>query len=214
VAATTEPTGAYPDYLSLNGLASRWGPAIGVERDSLAKGILIAFAENEFDGLSIAEPLILVDPTNLRKFAVSKGQAKSLTGSTLEASMGYIAWVRTGYTQVHPSVLPAFAKARGLSMPRWLAEGDVTDEVANKGGRPDEYDWSAIESALEDECRLQESVPMPGHSDKDWRTKADAMRYVRNRFNWTDGGPADSTLKAHIGQMLQRIDQRLRKVEN
>jgi hypothetical protein len=211
------------DYVSLTGLASRWGAEIEVEADALAKAILDAFAGNEFDGLSIAEPLILVDRPNLLKFAVSKEEARSLTapyitleGRRFEASMQYIAWVQTGYVQVHLGALPTFAKARGLPMPRWLAEGDATDEAAKKGGRPDKYDWTKLEAALEAECRLQESIPHQNHSDENWKTEADAMRFLRESFEreWSEGGPGDSTLKRRIGPMLDRIDERLKKTGN
>jgi hypothetical protein len=211
------------DYVSLTGLASRWGAEAEVEADALAKAILDAFAGNEFDGLSIAEPLILVDPPNLLEFAVSKEEAKSLTapyvtleGRRIEASMEYIAWVRTGYVQVHLGVLPTFAKAHGLSMPRWLQASAKGDEAAKKGGRPDKYAWAKIEAALQGECRLQESIPRPDHSDKDWRTQADAVRFLQEHFvgEWREGGPGESTLRKRVSEVLKRIDERLKPETN
>jgi hypothetical protein len=87
---------------------------------------------------------------------------------------------------------------------------------ADRGGRPGKYDWAAIEAALEEECRLQASVPIRNHTDKQWRTKADAMRYLRDRFKrkWSDGGPGDTTLKDKIGPMLRRIGARMKKAGN
>jgi hypothetical protein len=76
------------------------------------------------------------------------------------------------------------------------------------GGAPPRYDWDSIEIALEEECRLQESVPHRAHSDNEWRTQADAIKYLcEERFNkqWIDGGPALSTMKEKVGPMLKRI---------
>jgi hypothetical protein len=88
--------------------------------------------------------------------------------------------------------------------------------AADKGGAPYKYDWKAAEAALDEECRLQESIPVRDHSDREWRTRADAMRWLRDRFSrqWRDGGPADSTLKKQVGEMLQRIAARMKKAGN
>jgi hypothetical protein len=73
------------------------------------------------------------------------------------------------------------------------------------GGRPPVYDWAAVELALANECRLQEGVPRRDHSDPDWRTLADACRFVREKFSWANGGPSDTALKVRVRPMLNRI---------
>jgi hypothetical protein len=125
--------------------------------------------------------------------------------------------VRTGYAHVHPGVIPTFARARGLIVPAWLralAEGRPTAKAANKGGRPNKHDWAAIEAVLEKQCRLYGSVPHAGCPASDWRTAADAMRFLRQHFEWTDDGPNDgpseSQLRAKIGPILKRIDARMK----
>jgi hypothetical protein len=86
--------------------------------------------------------------------------------------------------------------------------------VEKKKGRPKLYDWSTIEAALDGECRLQESVPRDDHTDKDWRTQADAIRYLHEYFQWGDDAPGDSTLKTEVGPMLKRIGERMKKASN
>jgi hypothetical protein len=78
-----------------------------------------------------------------------------------------------------------------------------------RSGRLPKYDWANVELALEKECSLQESVPRDDHSDRAWRSQADACRLVQDQFGWKHGGPADSTLKARVQSMLERIEKRM-----
>jgi hypothetical protein len=89
------------------------------------------------------------------------------------------------------------------------------DSKKHPGGAPPMLDWDAVESALEAECKLQESVPHRQHSDPHWRTKADAHRWVREEYlKRKDDAPGDTTMKTRVGPMLDRINQRLQKVGN
>ena len=79
----------------------------------------------------------------------------------------------------------------------------------NPLGRPAKYEWARVEAALEEECHLQESVPRRDHTDKKWRTKNDAIRYICERFEWRQGGPCDATMKERVGPMLKRIERKM-----
>jgi hypothetical protein len=85
------------------------------------------------------------------------------------------------------------------------------------GGVASKFDWGPVERELEAECRLQESVPHRKHSDKNWRTKADAYRWTREnvkQLNRNDGGPCDTAMKDNVGPMLDRIAGRLKEGGN
>ena len=83
------------------------------------------------------------------------------------------------------------------------------------GGAPPQYDRAAAETALYEECKLQGSVPHSRHSDKEWRTKADAYKWLRDAFfKLPDGGPSESWMKTNVGPMLPRIARRLKEVGN
>jgi hypothetical protein len=89
------------------------------------------------------------------------------------------------------------------------------DSKKHPGGAPPILDWEDVESALEAECKLQESVPHRKHSDRHWRTKADAYRWVREEYlKQKGGGPSDTTMKSRVSPMLDRINERLQKVRN
>ncbi len=101
----------------------------------------------------------------------------------------------------------------GISNDKPLVEAN---SKKHPGGAPPILDWHAVESALEAECKLQESVPHRKHSDRHWRTKADAYRWVREEYlkQRKGGGPSDTAMKTRVGPMLDRINERLQKVGN
>lgn len=93
-------------------------------------------------------------------------------------------------------------------------ETGASSVAKHPGGALPKFDWQAIEAALEAECKLHASVPRRGHSDRDWRSKVDAYRFVREHLNLKDGGPSETALKENVGPMLERIEARLKKGGN
>jgi hypothetical protein len=120
--------------------------------------------------------------------------------------------VRRGFVYVRPEAIVLFAKRRELAQPTWFESQKAT----HPGGAPERYEWALIENLLEKECELQGSVPHSGHNDPEWRSKTHAIKYVREKMSrdWRDDGPADSTLRDRVSQMLDRITERLKKAEN
>jgi hypothetical protein len=84
------------------------------------------------------------------------------------------------------------------------------------GGRPPIYDWVRVRKVLGEECELQGSIPRSDHSDPEWRKRAHAIKYVRERMrqHWPEGGPCDSALSPRIAQMLAEIDACMRNPGN
>jgi hypothetical protein len=115
-------------------------------------------------------------------------------------------------------VQPRAAALWLLSMPsqRWLVpeelraflEKGVEPPAAAKhaGGAPDKYDWAAVQMALEEECERW-GVPRRDHPDLEWRTQADACRYVRKRMakEWAKAEPGDTVLKERVRDILDQI---------
>jgi len=119
----------------------------------------------------------------------------------------------TAYHSDFQYTLPWFEVAAKDVLRKWPPA--AADSKKHPGGAPPILDWAAVESALEAECKLQESVPHRKHSDRHWRTKADAYRWVREEYlKRKGGGPSDTAMKTRVGPMLDRINERLQKVGN
>jgi hypothetical protein len=210
-----------PDFggrVRMNKLVARWSEEIGVDRWVLIYGIVAAYARGDFDELGVSEPLVIVDHVTLKIDPLSKIDADysiqpylTQKGETLDLPIDSV--VRGGWLQVHRDAVLLFAGKMGFARPTWL-EPSAPTSPKHAGGAPPTFDWAEIEEALEEECRLQESVPHLQHSAKDWRRKADAYRWVREHLKRSDGGPSDSILKEKIGPMLDRIGSRMKKADN
>ena len=98
-----------------------------------------------------------------------------------------------------------------LARPDSLRAGRSSQTSTRRAGRRPIYDWSRVETALEQKCRSRAGVPHAEHSDRKWRTLADACQFVRSQFDtkWPNGGPAKSVLKQNVGSMLERIEWRM-----
>jgi hypothetical protein len=94
----------------------------------------------------------------------------------------------------------------------------VGSDLAEKhpGGAPERYDWDSAEAELAQECERGAGIPNRKHPAPDWRTKADAYRFVRDYLAKLHGndGPGETTLTERVGPMLVRIDARMKKVGN
>ena len=128
----------------------------------------------------------------------------------------YVNLVRTGSIYIRPEALALFAKQRGVASPAWLKPTGSAEPAKHPGGAPEKYDWALVEDLLEEGCKQQGGIPRRDHSDPAWRQPADAAKYVRKSMmrDWHNGGPVDSTLKERIGQMLKRIDERMKEAGN
>jgi hypothetical protein len=110
-------------FIPLSIAAREWGSQIGRDPDVLARGILCAFADGEFDGLKEPDPLVCVDPDSLRTTRLEKHAADRL--AALESrpdgsrgdSLAYVVVVRTGALNVRPEAIALFAEKRGLEPP-------------------------------------------------------------------------------------------------
>jgi hypothetical protein len=183
-------------------------PMIAVEFAEFLKDFHLSrppFDEQAFDsaiksvltwGLRTNPPFVIRDETAPRRFQYD---------------------IETAYVQ------PRAAALWLLSMPseRWLVpeelraflEDGIKPPAAAKhaGGAPDKYEWETIRMILEERCSDHGDVPNKNYPDLDWRTQADACRYVRKRMEkeWANDGPADSTLRSRVGPMLSQIATRL-----
>lgn len=226
-APPAEVSPAIGDRVPLSAIARHWGAEIGRHPDVLARGLIAAYADGEFDDLPGGSALVCFDPDSLQITAVtSKDWARDLVtpyktreGRKLDP-LGYLAVARTGVLRISPVAVATFANRRGLALPSWMQPARDTEPpkaaIPCKGGRPPKYDWVAVAAALEEECKLQESVPHPGHSDKDWRLPADAVRFLRERFakEWPNGGPADSQLRKTVKEILANIQAKMPGAKN
>jgi hypothetical protein len=114
---------------ALSVVARKWSAEIGrddLPADRLARGIIAAHANGEFDSLGEVNPLVGVDSSTLRLTPLSKpaaeglvGRYMTLEGQELEPSLAYISCVMTGYLRVRPEAVHIFADARGLPRPSW-----------------------------------------------------------------------------------------------
>ena len=128
-------------------------------------------------------------------------------------SLHYHSHVTGGLLYVRPDALKLFAGSRCLVIPDWLLEVS-RGTPKSRAGAPEKYDWSAIESQLYEECRLQGGIPREDHSDMEWRRQARAMKYLRDYFILAEGGPSDTTLKLKLREMFPRIAAKLAAVGN
>jgi hypothetical protein len=217
----TSPQPRIPEFgggVRLNRLASEWAAEIGHDRDRLAGAILEAYAGGEFDSVQGNEVILGFDDENLRTFSIGKNRAKGMAAAAMKpladgnTSWDYLTLVRRGFVYVRPEAIVLFAKRRELAQPTWFESQKAT----HPGGAPERYEWALIENLLEKECELQGSVPHSGHNDPEWRSKTHAIKYVREKMSrdWRDDGPADSTLRDRVSQMLDRITERMKKAEN
>jgi hypothetical protein len=82
-------------------------------------------------------------------------------------------------------------------------------------GRPPKPYWNDVETALEQECLLQASIPYRGHSDPEWQTVADATEWVKDyltdRKRRIGKLPGKTALYENVGPMLERIAARMKQ---
>jgi len=203
--------------LRLNQVASRWGAEIGRDPDALACAILAAYAAGEFDSIK-GEVFCGLNDFNQfpEPFSINKAQASFLANKRTSyngcnlMSLEYRVYVTILY--IRPKALAIFAKRRELTLPMWLKPTGSAEPAKHPGGAPEKYDWALVEEILEEECKKQGSIPRRDHCDPEWREQAHAIKHVCERMapDWRDGEPVDSTLKARIGPMLKRIDERMK----
>jgi hypothetical protein len=102
-------------------VARKWSAEIGrddLSADRLARGIIAAHANCEFDSLGDVSPLVYVESSNLRLVPLSKSDAERLVRpDTTLPSLAYMSCVTTGYLRVRPEAVDIFADARGLPRP-------------------------------------------------------------------------------------------------
>ncbi|MGD0183778.1 MAG: hypothetical protein ABSC25_00845 [Roseiarcus sp.] len=190
----------------LNRLASQWGQEIRLERLFLARGVVAAFANGEFDALREPDPIVAVDPLTMEVTVLTKAAAAHglewFTTSRLHDVRNIDISIITGCLQVRPAAVAEFAKRRGFAPPSWWTDGEAGTK--NKGGAPPAADWSAIQDSLEVEIDL---VGFPRRDGSPgWRFKADVIRWVEKLTG--DDEPGKTALKDNVSRMLDNIRQK------
>ena len=188
------------------GAATYWAALMdSAEADEVVAKHLAAHKAVE-DFLRDYREWVKFDVTAIGRFRALQAQCREalsrLPGGPLSARLAEL--VRNPNTQhLAPSSLRALFETKDNAD----AQPPAKAKDKHPGGAPEKFDWGAVQIAVAEECKKRNGVPCPDHPDMDWRVKAHAMTYVRDRMEkeWADGGPGETRLREHVSEILADI---------